>query len=230
MQVIDETQLGEASSENDNAIAISEPDNFVYIYQLGSRYSMRDLTAKSDEELLYLVKEGNRAAFSVLYDRYWKVLIMKSLHRLKSQDDAEEVVQALFVNLWKRRERIALKYSFRTYIFAALRYELLHHIAKNMQRAAFLQLDELENTAVPLDFADAERLELKELQLEIDGLVDSLPAKCKLIFKMSREEGMSAREIAQNLDISPRTVETQIGKALKTLRSVLKKLPILYFL
>lgn len=190
---------------------------------------MYDLTSKSDEELLSLVREGQRAAFAVLYDRYWKSLIMKALYRLKSQEDAEEVVQTLFVNLWNRRERLVLQYSFKTYISAALRYELLHHIAKYIQRTAYLQLDELENTAVPLDFTDMGRMELKELQLEIDEAVESLPEKCKLIFKMSREEGMSAREIAENLDISPRTVETQIGKALKVLRSALKRLNTLFF-
>jgi RNA polymerase sigma-70 factor (family 1) len=190
---------------------------------------MNDLSAISDEELLVQVKDGHLSAFGVLYDRYWNPMLAKAYIRLKSQEDAEEVVQELFIKLWRRRDKIELKYTFKTYLYAALRYEILDFVATQTYLKNNLSTEETDvfNFAAQNDSHTS--LEMKEFQQQINKIIDNLPEKCQLIFKMSRNEGFKTLEIAKHLNLSPRTVETQISKAIKTLRSALKNLNFILF-
>lgn len=179
---------------------------------------MSKLKSKSDEVLISMLKDGDLSAVAELYDRYWKILLAKAFDRLKSRQDAEEIVQELFIKIWRRRERIELQFSFKTYIFAALRYEILHHIAKQQYRKDDISIDNAGYLELWAQEEEFHSLEMKELQQQINLIVDSLPEKCRIIFQMSRNEGMSAKKIAEELSLSPRTVETQIGKAIKVLK------------
>ncbi len=185
--------------------------------------------ARSDEELLDLLRQGDRTAFSDLYNRYWKALLAKATDRLKSQEDAEEVVQELFVNLWRRKEKIQIQYSFKTYVFAVLRYEIMHFVAKRMSRREDLSIDVYEEIPFIRSGEDLYAIEVKELEQQLNFLIDNLPEKCRIIFKMSRDDGMSAKDIADQLDLSHRTVETQIGKAIKSIKNSLKNFNMLIF-
>jgi len=183
---------------------------------------MSKLKAKSDEELISMLSDGDISSVAELYDRYWKILLAKAFDRLKSTEEAEEIVQELFIKIWRRRQRIELQFSFKTYIFAALRYEILHHIAKQQYRKNDISIDATDYLELLAQEEEFHSLEMKELQQRIDLIVDSLPEKCKIIFKMSRNEGLSAKKIAEELGLSPRTVETQIGKAIKVLKKSFK--------
>ena len=202
----------------------------MFIFSLPiARITINQLNSRSDEELLYLFRLNDRAAFALLYDRYWKPLLAKAFDRLKNQEDAEEVVQELFVNLWRRREKIHVQYSFKTYIFAALRYEILHYIANEMKRKEGFAFD-VEDALISIPDNDHfYTLEVKELEKQLEGLINNLPEKCRIIFKMSRNDEMSAREIADQLQLSHRTVETQISKALRFLKKALKSINLLMF-
>ncbi|WDF70306.1 RNA polymerase sigma-70 factor [Sphingobacterium oryzagri] len=189
-----------------------------------------NLAERSDEELLLLCQQGSRAAFAQLYDRYWLNLIKKALHKLERQEDAEEVVQTLFINLWRRRDNIQLRASFRTYLYTALRYEILQFIDTWIKRSAYVELDDAAVGLLPLDETDMGRMEVKELESNINEIINGLPEKCRLIFKMSRDEGMSAKQIAHELDISHRTVETQISKAVGIIKKTIQRFNILFFL
>jgi len=179
---------------------------------------MSKLKDRSDEVLISMLKDGNSSAVAELYDRYWKTLLVKTFDRLKSRQDAEEIVQELFIRIWRRRQTIELQFSFKTYIFAALRYEIMHHIAKHQYRKDDISLDDTDYHELWTQEEEFHSLEMKELQQRIDLVIDSLPERCRIIFQMSRNEGMSAKKIAVELNLSPRTVETQIGKALKVLK------------
>jgi len=189
-----------------------------------------NLAEQSDEELLLLCQQGSCAAFALLYDRYWLNLIKKSLHKLDNQSDAEEVVQTLFINLWRRRNNINLRGTFQAYVYSALRYEILSFIDSYVKQSVHLSLDNVLPMQQPIDDSEMGRMELHELELEIRDIVDGLPDKCRLIFKMSREDGLSAKQIAQELDISHRTVETQISKAVRVIKTALQKFNVLFFL
>ncbi|AMR32498.1 hypothetical protein A0256_14220 [Mucilaginibacter sp. PAMC 26640] len=190
---------------------------------------MNNLSTISDEELLALVKAGHISAFGVLYDRYWNPMLAKAYSRLKSQEDAEEVIQELFIKLWRRRDRIELQYSFKTYLYAALRYEILDFVASQTYLKNNLSVEE----AGIFDFAaendSHSSLEMKEFQKQVNQIIDNLPEKCRLVFKMSRNDGFKTQEIAKELNISPRTVESQISKAIKVLRVALKNLNSFFF-
>ena len=183
---------------------------------------MSKLRANSDEVLISMLKDGDRSAVAELYDRYWKILLAKAFDRLKSREDAEEIVQELFIKIWRRRQTIELQFSFKTYIFAALRYDILHYIAKHKHRKGDISLDTTDDLQFSVQEEEFHSLEMKELQQQISLVIDSLPEKCQIIFKMSRNDGMSAKKIADQLNLSPRTVETQIGKAIRVLRKSFK--------
>lgn len=189
---------------------------------------MKKISASSDEELIAMLKDGDFPAFGELYDRYLNPMLAKAFDRLKSQEDAEEVVQELFIKVWRRRERIELQFSFKTYIFAALRYEILDFLAKQLHRKNHLSIEETDHMQVLVQGEEFYSLEMKELQQQVNEMIDNLPEKCQLIFKMSRNEGLSSREIANELNLSHRTVETQISKAIKTLRQTLKNINSLF--
>ncbi len=183
---------------------------------------MHKYQSESDELLLSMSANGDLSAFSTLYDRYWKALLAKAYARLKSKEDAEEVVQELFISIWHRRQKIELVYSLKTYLFASLRYQILSFIAKQQYRKDEISIDGAENSALWLQDDEFHSIEMKELQSKIDLIVDQLPEKCRIIFKMSRNEGMSAKNIASTLNISHRTVETQISKAIRVLKNSFK--------
>lgn len=190
---------------------------------------MNKISASSDEELIAALKDGDFSAFGELYDRYWSPMLAKAYDRLKSQEDAEEVVQELFIKIWRRRERIELQFSFKTYIFAALRYEILDFLAKHLHRKNHLSIDETDHLQFLVQGEGYHSLEMKELQHQMNEMIDNLPEKCQLIFKMSRNNGLSSREIANELNLSHRTVETQISKAIRTLKGALKNINALFF-
>ncbi|MEO6524345.1 MAG: RNA polymerase sigma-70 factor [Mucilaginibacter sp.] len=169
----------------------------------------------TDEELILLIAKDNTIAFKMLYNRYWKKMLAKAYGQLRSYTLAEEVVQDAFINLWKRRHTITLKYTFHTYIASVVRYEVMTQLAKKNKQP--LYIDDLEIPAVA-DNATQQWLDFDELKLQIESLVDTLPDKCRLVFKLSRDKGLSDKQIAENLAISSKTVEAHISKALKTLR------------
>lgn len=134
---------------------------------------------------------------------------------LKNESEAREVVQELFVHLWENRERLILPEQPKSYLLTAVRNRCINRHKKKSDAPESLQyLDD-----VVLSDADSSTvLETKELETQLNLLIDALPEKCREIFMLSRFERLSYREIAEMLDISVKTVENQIANALKSLR------------
>lgn len=191
---------------------------------------MPNLKSHTDEALITMLKDGAVSAFDELYNRYWEALLAKAFDRVKSREDAQEIVQELFIKIWKHSPHIKLQYTFKTYIYAALRYEVYHFIGKHQFRKDDISLESSEYFELWAQDDEFHSIEMKELQSQVDLIVDSLPEKCKIIFKMSRNEGLSSKNIADQLNLSPRTVDTQIGKALRVLKTVLKDPKLTFFL
>ncbi|WP_153798991.1 RNA polymerase sigma factor [Foetidibacter luteolus] len=178
----------------------------------------------TDNELFNHVSNDDQAAFRILYDRYWRKLLVHAVVKLESEVEAEELVQEIFLQLWKRRKQIQLKNSFHTYIASMLKYEILARFKKRRQQQLLQQ--GMVNDAGNTDTNDA-AYEL--LRREIEITIQSLPEKCRLVFRLSRDEGLSEKQIAEQLNIAPKTVEAHISKALKKLRASLQTLLCLYF-
>lgn len=178
---------------------------------------MVDYSKLPDDELYALLRQDNEEAFTLLYHRYWKRMLYKAMLKLQSETDAEEVVQDTFVDIWKGRHRIAIQHTFHTYIAAIVRYKVMAKMAVNKKQ--------IQNNVTDLgqlhiaDNSTEQWLSFYDLQQEIETAIKALPEKCQLIFRMSREAGKSDKQIAQDLDISQKTVEAHITRALKSLRT-----------
>jgi len=173
-----------------------------------------------DECLLPLIANNDERAFQELYARHWKKLLMHALIKLGSPEEAEEVVQTVFINFWRRRHTLQLRFTLSTYLAAMLKYEIIDHLARQRKEHA------LRRALVPeqqITESTIERLDYEDLQDEIERTIAALPEKCRLVFRLSREEGLSGKQIATSLHISPKTVEAHMSKALKLLKASLRQ-------
>lgn len=182
----------------------------------------------SDNELYLLFQNGNEAAFDILYSRYWKILLYKALQKLDSEDDAEEIVQDSLMVLWERKKDIQIKGQFSNYLSAILKYKILERLAKGKKSR---EENNKYSSGIKLhDNNTEEWILFEDMKSVLETAINELPEKCQLVFRMSREKGFSDKDIANELGISQKTVESHITKALKTLRSKLGRLSFLLFL
>lgn len=183
---------------------------------------LNDFTYKNlnDNELYDCLTQDNEEALTILYNRYWKRMIYKAALKLDSDTDAEEVVQDTFMDIWNSRHRIKIQYSFQTYIAAIVKYKVMAKLAAN-KKIPYEATDNVYQLQVP-DHSTQQWLQFSDLQTEIESVVQMLPEKCQIVFRMSREDGLSDRKIAEELNISQKTVEAHISKALKYLRNTIR--------
>lgn len=184
---------------------------------------MSDLSTHSDQALVSLLANENATtAFTELYNRYWKKLLVVAFSKLNDKAEAEEVVQDVFLGIWKRRQRLEIRHSFHTYIASSVKYEVLRKLAKQQKQKEFEERKAGELYVVNNNVE--EWMDYETTRAKIEDTVQQLPEKCRLVFRLSREKGMSEKEIAEELDIAPKTVEAHMTKALKKLRSSLQNL------
>ncbi|MET6996333.1 RNA polymerase sigma factor [Chitinophaga defluvii] len=174
--------------------------------------------ASSDDELLVRLQKGDDAAFTEIYNRYCEMLFAIAYNRVKEVPAAQDIVQDLFTSLWLNRNKIVLR-SLKNYLATAIKYLSLAYLRKADRVDTFCN----ETTKMPATTSTIEYdLHYKYLLQLLQEETNQLPEKCRLIFKYSREDSMTVAEIADQLQISPRTVETQIYKALRHLRKSFK--------
>lgn len=183
----------------------------------------------SDKELVSRLKQDDVKAFKELYNRYWNKLLLQAKIKLNSEADSEEIVQNVFIGLWKRRKNLLLKYTFHTYIASCVKYEIFSHYAKLEKNRKFV-VDDIEELYKLSVNTTEEWLSYDSVHSIIEETVAKLPEKCKLVFRMSREEGLSHKEIANELNISTKTVEAHITKALRIISQSTDNLSVLSFI
>lgn len=174
----------------------------------------------SDDRLLELIRSGNNLAFNRLFDRYWKSLYAYSYKIFKDHDLSEDAIQEVFASLWEKRETLNIK-NVKAYLFQAVKFR----IAANIRRVRFteLHLQVLDKLNYVRDVED--RINYQELNTRIENALKVLPDRCREIFYMSRFRNMSNQEIADQLNISKRTVENQISRGLQQLSQSLEIAP-----
>jgi len=178
---------------------------------------MNNESLQTDEELLLLLGTDSEQAFDELYDKYWKKLFIIAMHTLKDQEQAEEIVHDVLLKLWSLRATLKIEKSLDHYLAAAVKYHVLNYLAK--QRRRFNLLVKVNYQVEPeSEETTANWLREKELMAELQMAVDRLPEKCRIVYVMSREQGMNTRQIAANLNIPVNTVESQLSKSLKHLK------------
>lgn len=170
----------------------------------------------TEDQLITFLRMGDHAAFTEIYNRYWEVLCDVAYQRLQSREDAEEVVQAVFVSLYVRRESLNPKSTLEIYLKAALKYKVID--AYRSQQLYYRHLDRLiEDHQLVLPTPD-KQVEMKELEHQVLLAAHKLPYKCREVFIMSRFEHLSHQEIAERMGISISTIKKHIHKALSILR------------
>ena len=172
-----------------------------------------------DNEMLKKIVLGDRYAFETLVNTYYTTLYQFALKYVAHGPSAEELVQDVLVYIWEKRATLKLEKSLKSYLFAAVKYTCLNHLRKKHNQHFSLELAEQRQPAV----APTHPLETAELEKLIESAIAQLPEKCRMIFHLSRNADMTYQEIASELGISPRTVETQIMIALQRIRAYLKK-------
>lgn len=155
--------------------------------------------------------------FERLFREYFPPLMAFSRRILGDEDDAREVVHQVFIKLWEKRGDIDLSTSLKSYLFTAVNNRSLNVIR---DRKKFTREEMPEGVG---EWDVSAELESMELEEKIRGVIDSLPERCRVIFELNRFDGLKYSEIASQLDISVKTVENQMSKALKILREQLAK-------
>ncbi len=176
------------------------------------KYCTSDWT---DQMLLDIIRlQDDHLAFAELYKRYWKKIFALAVNSFHSPEMAEECVQDIFCSLWTRRASLQLKYSLYTYLAAAVKYKVI-----NMMDKFHRKEQKLAHLTFATELACSAEMPLleKEFLASLNKAVNQLPEKCRIVFKMSREEGKKHKQIAKELNISEKTVNNHLTKALKDL-------------
>lgn len=190
---------------------------------LNKPIALSSLLAHDEKALLQLLAQGSQHALTVLYRSHWQSLFLSAYNILKDKKACEDIVQETFLQLWLRRENLAVRSSVKTYLSAAVRYQVFHYL-RNKSREPMLT-EKFTETAKN-ESSDAALLQ-KDFYRKVAEAVDDLPEKCRLIYRLSREEHLSHKEIAQRLNISCKTVENQLTIALRRLRLHLEEYALL---
>ncbi|NMB51384.1 MAG: RNA polymerase sigma-70 factor [Bacteroidales bacterium] len=177
---------------------------------------MTDFSRYCDEDLMKEIKAGNLIAFDSLYRRYNKKIYNYILSLLKSSEDAENVLQDVFLNLWLNRGKLKKCSSVRLYIFKIAHNAAISVIRKKIKESQFIEeLKSMQIYSENLTEIDAEN---NKLNYNLHKIINELPARQKEVYILHHIEGLKYSEISKRLNISTNTVENHMARALKTIR------------
>ena len=170
----------------------------------------------SDIILINRLRSGDESALTELYNKFWQSLFVSSYNVLKDKELCEDIIQDIFMNIWHNREKLEINISLKGYMYACARYQVFNQFKKNKDK---IHVELFEDLDKRFQYSTPEtQLMHEELLDQINSIVQALPEKCQLVYKLSREEQLSHKEIAERLDISTKTVENHITKALHVIR------------
>jgi RNA polymerase sigma-70 factor (family 1) len=182
-----------------------------------------------DQELIQLMQDGDERVLIEIYDRYWDKMLAVAYNRLGNQEEAEECVQDVLYKLWKLRGD-----------FFLAKVELVNYLARAIRNQSFNILDrryreriKSENYAPVKDInllSPERQLIIRELQEQIDNSIKALPPQCQVVFKLSRQDGLSNKEIAEKLNLSENTIKSHLKKANKDIQGNMRLLSTLMFI
>jgi RNA polymerase sigma-70 factor (ECF subfamily) len=182
--------------------------------------SQNNHMAESDniQDLVELIRESDSSAFRELYDSLYKSIFYFVLSKIYNQDTAKDLVQETFVKIWESRRRLNKDLSLKAYVYKTAANVSLNYLRHHKVVSDFLRSLEFE----PLSYETPHSLfEKKEWNDRFFKTIEQLPPQTRTVFLMSRVEDFSYKEIAERLEISVKTVESHIGKALRILREEL---------
>jgi RNA polymerase sigma-70 factor (family 1) len=175
---------------------------------------------KQDPEDIEMVKRlqtGDLEAFDLIYEKYAGKLYFFSLKYLRSNSEAEELTQSVFLKLWETHKHLDYNLSFKSYLFTIA----YNDICKIFRRRDYMQkfISETINENSQSSSKTEEDIDFNSVKDRLEQIIDMLPERQKIIFRKSREEGKTTKEISLELGISPGTIDNYISKALSFIRS-----------
>jgi RNA polymerase sigma-70 factor (ECF subfamily) len=169
----------------------------------------------SDLELVTLLKEDDKAAFTEIYRRHWHLLYLHTRKLLADKDEAKDLVQEVFFTFWTKAKELDVRTNVKGYLYMTARNKVLNAI-RSKKGNTFIELIAEEITA--MDHTTVLEIDERELAALIQAEIDQLPPKMKLVFELSRKEFLTHKEIAERLDMNEEAVKKQISRSIKTLR------------
>lgn len=169
------------------------------------------------------IARGDERAFDNLFRHFYGHLVNFAVDMVKLRPAAEEIVSDVFVKIWQKREEILLIEKLRVFLFVAVKNQCYNHLRKHSLWNVTVSPDNIATLSSA--YNPEEDMAFRELQHQLNKAIEQLPDQCKQVFKLIREDGLKCKEVADILGISPRTVETQLFRAVKKLRKVLTEEP-----
>jgi len=172
------------------------------------------------------IRYGDKSEFEKLYRLFCQSLVLFTNKYVYDLDIAENIVQDVFVNIWQNRDRLDPTQNFKTYLYTSVKNRALNYTNRQgieRRYKEMIMINERDNHTPESQY------NLRELETQVNKAVESLPEKRRIIFLLSRNDHLTYAEIADVLGVSVKTVENQMGKALKSLRSYLVNIISLLF-
>lgn len=189
---------------------------------------MAKYSGLSDEELTSLLKEGDREAFTAIYDRYFWLLHTHAYKWLYNREEAWDVIHEIFLRLWEKREFLSLEHSLHGYLYTSVRNRIFNLLSRKRIESEYLT--SLEGFINQGECMTDHLVRERQLAEMIEREIASMPPKMRKVFQLSRKKNLSHKEISETLDISEQTVRKHIQHALKILRFRLGLYLLFYFL
>ncbi|UMB52578.1 RNA polymerase sigma-70 factor [Lutibacter sp. A64] len=180
----------------------------------------------SNLELANRIANSDQTAFNILYNKLWEKLYVFSQSIIMDEAEAKDILQEVWIDYWNRRKEISIKHNIEAYLYQAVRYKT-YNILRN-KKFNTIQLEVSYELSV--DASIELNYDLEETHLRLNNYISKLPSRCQEIFTLSRNEGLSNKEIADKIGISIRTVENQISIALNSIKKNMEKAVLLLVL
>lgn len=194
------------------------------VYSKCFKYCIRFNLKKNKNDIALLLENiyqrDDQKSFEDIFKLFYSRLLNFCIHYIKDREAAEEIVSNVFLKIWIKRKELSHIQNLETYLFISVKNQSLNYIKQfSNYRVVYLEetgVHQLLNTHDP-----GKELERRELIFKMNQAIETLPQQCKIIFSLVKEEGLRYKEVAQILDISPRTVETQLVRAMQKLDKIL---------
>lgn len=172
----------------------------------------------TDSHINAAIQSGDKNQFEELFRSLYRPLCAFANGFLRSREESEEIVQAVFIHFWEKREEINIDVSLKSYLYRAVRNAVLNRLKHEKVRTEHARYMKAQGELVAFG---GEHMAEQELLVRIREALNKLPEQCRIVFEMSRFEELKYAEIAERLEISVKTVENQMGKALRIMREQL---------
>ena len=181
-----------------------------------------DTTINStDQSILALLRADDERAMERIFEEYYSYLVTTAYHVLMDQHQAKDLVQDVLFHFWSKKETLTIESGLKSYLRRSVVNRSIDQIRRKKRFGVAEEITDYNQAST--DVSTQEMMETSDLEGAIMAAVNSLPERCKLIFSLSRFEDMSHQQIADQLDISKKTIENQMTKALKTIRKAIQQ-------